>query len=228
MATKVVSPLKALTESQLKAVEVMVKHDLTLDVQERTNWKGGWDVSGAILQKPAANGEKIREAFSLALTGRRWGASSAKMAQLAGSLMKKGVLTKIAVVKPEEGNKWDKKMHRTNRYAISNEVREAAGAVGVALDDLRAKEEAKIAREDAWDDAREPLDKQARDITERGSRITRELRDLLTKQETPDALIEAHRQYHALVTELGDVNVQLKAVAAQHNRKYEPFQMRGW
>lgn len=227
MATKVVSPLKALTESQLKAVEVMVKHDLTLDVQERTNWKGGWDVSGAILQKPAANGEKIREAFSLALTGRQWGASSAKMAQLAGSLMKKGVLTKIAVVKPEEGNKWDKKMHRTNRYAISNEVREAAGAVGVALDDLRAKEEAKIAREDAWDEAREPLDKQARDITSSEFGIRQKLRDLI-KDPTPDALVDAHRQYHELVVELEKLNVQLKAVAAQHNRKYEPFLMRGW
>lgn len=226
MATKTRSPLSALTESQLKAVQVAIKHDLKFDLREQTNWRQEWEPGYADIVWPVDKG-KASEEFSLALTGKKWNVSTRASARFAFSLLKKGVLAPLAVLTPEHVDERTKKSYRATRYTISNEVREASGSIGVALDQLQAKEEASVARENAWDAARTPLDKEARDISNREHDIKRSLSEKV-KEHTPDGLIEAHRQWHELVAELESLNVRLKAVAAEHKRKYEPYTLRGW
>lgn len=223
---RVPKALSALTPSQLKAVEVAIKYSLRFDISQMVNWRMEWESTHSTIVWPTER-TSASEEFSLALTGKKWSLSSAQQSRFAFSLLKKGVLTELAVIEPEHTDERTKRSYRKSRYTISNEVREASGSVAVALDQLRAKEEASVARQDAWNAARAPLDQEARSLTDRGNTIRQSLY-LQVQEPTADELVESHWEYHELVAKLENLNTRLKALAAEHNRKYEPYTLRGW
>lgn len=233
VAEKVPSILKGLSPRQLAVLQVMLKHDLKLNISESSSYR----YSGR--QKPQNVGISWPENISpdernlilnewrIALGKSTWsGGVQHAGNQVGTALLKKGVFVEVAEVEPArktEGAYGREYMHgRVARYALGNAVREAVGGIAVALDEVRAREAAAVAREKAWSEAVAPLAKEYRLIQQRRSDIRYNLSKHLDDP-TPDALVDGYNRHQQVLAEHNELNARLKVISDIHNREYKPF-----
>lgn len=235
MTTATPAVLKGLSERQLAAIEVIAKYNLMLDIaapyagyvrgskaqQVSTAWP-----EGMTQEQRSEAADAMRSALRRARGGSRYMSySSHDLNQMGTSLLKKGLLVEVAEVRPErKDEQGSRTISRVARYALNNSARAAVGSgdIDVALDVLRAKEKAAIAREQAWNEALEPLRAQNKAIVNQRREIRYSLSNLLT-QDTTDGLVKAHAKYRELQAELNELNALKKVVSDQHGREYQPF-----
>ena len=235
VAEKVPSILKGLSPRQLAAIEWMAKYGTMLDISQKGNT---WSYRSA---KPfhvktaypegmtQSDISKASDEFRSDVLGKKYWSGGIEYArnQLGTALLNKGLLTEVAEVEPErviEGRHGggNYTQPRVARYTLSDKAREAVGGVKVALDEMRAREAAAVAREKAWEEASAPLQKEYRLISQRKSDLVYNLRKHI-EQPTPDALVEAHAAYQRIMAEADGLNLRLEQICQRHGKEYKPF-----
>jgi hypothetical protein len=216
--------LKGLSERQLKFVRFLVEQNFMLDIEKPSV---DWQRIGSVNLYSPIECKDTLTPLRKVLNIRYYGNTRHPLKQLGAALLAKKLLVEVAEIKPEVPANYAKNIYyqgRKVRYALSNEVIEAAGGVVMALEEIAAKEEAKIERQAKWDAARAPFDVRSRDLNAKFSNIRTQWRSAI---ELPIEQIEQIRtEYATLVCAFAALNEEVAKLAAEHGRepvKYDRY-----
>jgi hypothetical protein len=222
------SPLKGLTERQLKLVQYLAAHpEVLLDFQRSTRYSARSKYNISLHVAPPRSRYEVGGEIARVLGVHSYGRWEGAFEVAANGLFTKNLLVQVAEVSPARKTEGGYSIHATNRYALTQGAIEAVGGVAEQLDAMRAREQAAVAREQAWLDARRPLDNQGNAIRRKLNSAKSEAVEAL-RDPTATRLIEIHTEYHKALAELNELNALLKVTADNHGRKYELYTERGY